>query len=99
MPRPARMAQIPELMAQLQFGLQFNTVPRRPGQTDQGRWSSLNRSGQRRPELLMQLGLACRHQGQESLTVFSRTDRTVPDYGVSAGHPEDADLPIRIPAH
>ena len=50
------MAQIPELMARLQFGLQFKTVPRRPGQTDQGRWSSLNRSGQRRPELLMRLG-------------------------------------------
>jgi hypothetical protein len=49
-PRPARMAQIPKLMTRLQFGLQFNTVPRRPGQTDQGRWSSLNRSGQRRPE-------------------------------------------------
>ena len=47
------MAQLPKLMARLQFGLQFNTVPRRPGQTDQGRWSSLNRSGQRRPELLM----------------------------------------------
>ena len=28
-----------------------------------------------------------RCQGWESLTVFSRTDRTVPDYGVSAGHP------------
>jgi hypothetical protein len=41
----------------LQFGLQFNTVPRRPGQTDQGRWTSLNQSGQRRPELLMRLGL------------------------------------------
>jgi hypothetical protein len=32
------------------------------------------------------------HQGQgveaqASLTVFSRTDRPVPDYGVSAGHP------------
>ena len=50
------MAQIPKLMTRLQFGLQFNTVPRRPGQTDQGRWSSLNRSGQRRPELLMRLG-------------------------------------------
>ena len=47
------MAQIPKLMARLQFGLQFNTVPRRPGQAGQGRWSSLNRSGQRRPELLM----------------------------------------------
>jgi len=32
--------------------LQSNTVPRRPEQTDQGRWTSLNRSGQRRPELL-----------------------------------------------
>ncbi len=35
----------------------------------------------------MWLGLAYRHQGQESLTDFSRTDRMVPDYGVSAGHP------------
>jgi hypothetical protein len=35
------MAQIPKLMARLQSGLQFNTVPRRPGQTDQGRWASL----------------------------------------------------------
>ncbi len=60
------MAQIPKLMARLQFGLQVNTVPRRPGQADQGRWSSLNRSGQRRPELLMRLGLACRHQGRVS---------------------------------
>ena len=59
------MAQIPKLTARLQFGLQFKTVPRRPGQTDQGRWSSLNR--QRRPELLMRLGLAGYHQGQESL--------------------------------
>jgi len=32
--------------------LQSNTVPRRPEQADQGRWTSLNRSGQRRPELL-----------------------------------------------
>jgi hypothetical protein len=31
------MAQIPKLMARLQFGLQFKTVPQRPGQTDQGR--------------------------------------------------------------
>ena len=29
------MAQIPKLMARLQFGLQFNTVPRRPGQAGQ----------------------------------------------------------------
>jgi hypothetical protein len=27
-----------------------------------------------------------RCQGQESLTAFSRTDRTVPDYNVYAGH-------------
>jgi len=65
----------------------FHTVRRRPGRTDQRRWSSLNRSGRRPPELLMRLGLACRYQGQQSLTDFSRTDRTVPDYGVSAGHP------------
>jgi hypothetical protein len=25
--------------------------------------------------------------GQESLTAFSRTDRTVPDHGVYSGHP------------
>jgi hypothetical protein len=93
------MAQLPKLMARLQFGLQFNTVPRRPGQTDQGRWSSLNRSGQRRPELLMRLGLACRHQGR-SLSQFSHglTGR----YRTMASPPDtrqDADLPIRIPAH
>lgn len=40
----------------------------------------VDRSGRPRPELLMRLGLACRHQGQESLTDFSRTDRTIPDY-------------------
>jgi hypothetical protein len=74
-------------MAGLQFWLQFTTVQERPGNTDQEPWSSLNRSGPPRPELLMRLGLACRHQGQESLTDFSRTDRTVPDYSVSVGHP------------
>ena len=92
MPRPPRMAR-------LQFGLQSNTVPPRPGQTDQGRWTSLNRSGQRRPELLMRLGLACRPQGQESLTVFSGlTGR----YRTIASQPDtrqDAELPIRIPVH
>lgn len=70
------------------FGLQLTTVQHRPGNTGQRRWSSLNRrqSGQPRPELLMRLGLARRHQQQESLTVFSRTDRTVPDCGICAGH-------------
>jgi len=71
----------------LQSGLQFTTVRCRPGKTDQRRWSSLNRSGQPRPELLMRMGLAGRCQGQVSLTVFSRTDRTVLDYDVHAGHP------------
>ena len=52
------MAQIRKLMVRLQFGLQFNTVRRRPGRTDQGRWSSMNGSGPRRPELLMRLGHA-----------------------------------------
>lgn len=28
-----------------------------------------------------------RRQGQESLTAFSRTDRTAQDYGIHAGHP------------
>jgi hypothetical protein len=71
----------------LQFGLQFNAVRRRSGKTVHGRRSSLNPSGRPRPELLMRLGLACGHQEQESLTDFSRTDRTVLDYDVSAGHP------------
>ena len=69
------------------LGLQLTTVQHRPGDTGQRHWSSLNRSGQPRPELLMRLELARRRQRQESLTVFSRTDRTVRDYGVSAGHP------------
>jgi hypothetical protein len=89
-PRPARMAQIPKLMARLQFGLQFNTVPRRPGQTDQGRWSSLNRSGQRRPELLMLLGsravqalaVCCQYCCQAAGHGLSRTDNS----GASAQH-------------
>jgi len=38
-------------------------------------------------------------KGQESLTVFSRTDRTVPDYGDSAGHQQDSGLRIRTTAH
>jgi hypothetical protein len=37
----------------LQFGLQFTAVPRRSGKSGQRSWSSLNRSGQSRPELLM----------------------------------------------
>ena len=37
--------------------LQFDTVRCRIGRTDQERWSSLNRFGQLRPELLMRLGL------------------------------------------
>jgi hypothetical protein len=40
----------------LQFGWQFTRVRRRPGETGQRRWSSLNESGQPRPELLMRLG-------------------------------------------
>ena len=39
----------------LQFGLQFTAVQHRPGKADQGQGSSLNRSGQLRPELLMRL--------------------------------------------
>ena len=42
----------------LQFRLQFNAVRHSPAKTDQGRWSSLNRSGLSRPELLMRLGVA-----------------------------------------
>ena len=37
----------------LQFGLQFSAVRRRTRRTGQARWSSLNRSGPLRPELLM----------------------------------------------
>jgi hypothetical protein len=40
----------------LQFGLQFTAVRCRPRRTGQGDWSSLNRSGRSRPELLMRLG-------------------------------------------
>jgi len=40
----------------LQFGLQFTAVRCRPRRTGQGGWSSLNRSGRSRPELLMRLG-------------------------------------------
>jgi hypothetical protein len=42
----------------LQFGLQFTAVQRHPGRTDRGSWSSLNRSGRPRSELLMRLGLS-----------------------------------------
>jgi len=70
----------------LQFGLQFNAVRRRSGKTVHGRRSSLNRSGRPRPELLMRWGNAGHCQERESLTVFSRTDRTVRDYGAAAGH-------------
>jgi hypothetical protein len=45
----------PRWHARLQFGLQFTTVPCRPGRTGQRRWSSLNRSGPPRAELLMRL--------------------------------------------
>jgi hypothetical protein len=41
----------------LQFRLQFNAVRHSPAKTGQGCWSSLNRSGLSRPELLMRLGL------------------------------------------
>jgi hypothetical protein len=37
----------------LQFGLQFTTVRHHPGKTSREGWSSLNRSGQPYPELLM----------------------------------------------
>ena len=40
----------------LQFGLQFNAVRHGAQRTDQARWSSLNRSGRLRSELLMRLG-------------------------------------------
>lgn len=43
----------------LQFGLRFDTVRCRLGRTDRERWSSLNRFGQLRPELLMRLGPTC----------------------------------------
>ena len=41
--------------------VQFTTVQERPGNTDQGTWSSLNRSGPPRPELLMRRGLAAKN--------------------------------------
>ena len=41
----------------LQFGLRFDTVRCRLGRTDKERWSSLNRFGQLRPELLVRLRL------------------------------------------
>ena len=41
-----------------------------------------------------------RHQRrQPSLTVFSQTERTAPDYGGQPGHPTDSDLRVRILAH
>jgi len=40
----------------LHFGLQFTAVQHRPPKIDQRSRSSLNRSGQPRPELLMRLG-------------------------------------------
>jgi hypothetical protein len=44
----------------LQFRLQFNAVRPSPATTGQGCWSSLNRSGLSRPELLMRLGHGAR---------------------------------------
>ena len=44
--------------SRLQIRLQFTVVRSCPGRTGQERWSSLNRSGRQRPELLMRLGLA-----------------------------------------
>ena len=49
----------------LQFRLQFNAVRHRPAKTGQGCWSSLNRSGLSRPELLMRLGLGS-HAGSHT---------------------------------
>jgi hypothetical protein len=40
----------------LQFGLQFNAVRDRTQKTDRLGWSSMNRYGRLRPELLMRLG-------------------------------------------
>jgi hypothetical protein len=57
--REALAAKRPQLGSPpgLQFRLQFNAGRHSPAKTDQGCWSSLNRSGLPRPELLMRLGL------------------------------------------
>ena len=47
-------ARRPRRRARLEFGLRFNAVRRRTRRTSQARWSSLNRSGSMRPELLIQ---------------------------------------------
>ena len=56
--RRGRARELPKLRVcqRLQFGLQFTAVPRRSGKSGLRSWSSLNRSGQSRPELLMRLG-------------------------------------------
>ena len=43
-------------LPELQFQLQFTAVQRRPGKIARRHWSSLDRSGRPRPELLMRLG-------------------------------------------
>jgi hypothetical protein len=55
--------------AGLQFGLQSEAVQRRPEETGQRRWSSLNRSGQPCPELLMRLVNAAAGPGRDGRMV------------------------------
>src|ERR1700747_2903525 len=92
------MAQIPKLMARLQSGLQFKTVPRRPGRPirDLDQPEPIGTATTRAPNAAE---ARVPHQGQESLTVFSRTDRTVRTMASPRDTRQDADLPVRIPAH
>jgi hypothetical protein len=59
---------------ELQFQLQFTAVQEGSRGTGQGRWSSLNRSGRPRPELLMQHTVQ-RGSTATPLTVASKYDR------------------------
>jgi hypothetical protein len=80
-------------------GLQFTSVRHSSPGTKQGRRSSLNRSERLRPELLMRLALACCPKGRSLSRIshgLSGRDRTMAS---SPDARQDADLPIRIPAH
>ena len=92
------MAQIPKLMARLQFGLQVKTVL--GGQADRSvtldQPEPIGTATTRAPNAAE---ARVPHQGQESLTVFSRTDRTVRTMASPRDTRQDADLPVRIPAH
>ena len=64
--------------ARLQSGPQSKGVQHRPGRTDQRRWSSLNRSGRARPELLMRLALV-RPKPYQLLPTLLPSRRITPD--------------------